>query len=656
MVRLGWLVATAALGLAAASGAQAAPVALASPDGAVSVTIDQNADGAPTYAVTYHGEAILAPSPLGLAIVGGALGPGLAARGTTARAGEDAYTLPLGKTARARDRYNELTVDYVETKSGTGAPRKLQIIFRAYDDGVAFRYRLPATPSPLSIRNEMTGFAFPADYACHGLNLGNFRTAHEGEYDPVKVSQIRPMHLFETPLVCRTGEKGISFAIAEADLTDWAGMYLSGRSDGGRGVEARLSPRLDMHRVAVTTRGGAGVQSPWRVVMLGENPLKLIESTLILSLNPAPKGDFSWVKPGKSAWDWWNGPVLKGVPRAGMNDATIRGFIDFAAASKLEYMLIDDGWYLNSGGGGTVYPGADPTRAIPEINIAELVDYGRNREVGLWLWVHWSMLDTRMDEVLALYQRWGIKGIKVDFMDRDDQQMVDFYHRVLESAARHRLMVDLHGAYRPTGLQRTWPNYLTQEGVLGAEYNKWTHRITATHNVTLPFTRMLLGPMDYTPGGFLNVTPEDFAPRINAPQVMTTRGAALAMYVVYESPFVAVSDSPDSYAGQAGLDFISAVPASWDETRALAGEIGEHVVIARRKGRDWWIGAMTNEQARTVRLPLDFLGKGRFDATIDEDGESPTALRRTKRQVGASDVLELKLAGSGGAAVVLRAR
>lgn len=652
--RLGWMIGAAAMAVASAgSAAAAAPMMLASPDGAVTVTIDQNESGAPTYAVSYRGAAILAPSPLGLVLDKGSIGPGLSVKGATPRSGEDAYALPLGKTAKARDRYNELVVDY----AGPGANgQALQIVFRAYDAGVAFRYRLPATSEPLAIRGEATSFAFPADYGCHGLNLGHFRTAHEGEYDPVNISKIRTSHLFETPLVCRAGEKGAAFAIAEADLADWAGMYLSGRGDGRLGVEARLSPRLDMHRVAVKTKGGAGVQSPWRVVMLGENPLRLIESTLILSLNPAPRGDFSWVKPGKTAWDWWNGPVLKGVPKAGMNDATIKGFIDFAAANTLEYMLIDDGWYVNSGGGGTVYPDADPTRAIPEIDMAGLVDYGRKRNVGLWLWVHWSMLDTRMDELLALYQRWGIKGIKVDFMDRDDQQMVDFYHRVLDSAARHRLMVDLHGAYRPTGLQRTWPNYLTQEGVLGAEYNKWTWRITATHNVTLPFTRMLLGPMDYTPGGFLNVTPAAFAPRINLPQVMTTRGAALAMYVVYESPFAGVSDSPDSYAGQAGLDFISAVPASWDETRAIAGEIGEYVVIARRKGRDWWIGAMTNEAARTVRVPLDFLGKGRFAATIDEDGDTPTALTRTQRDVGAGDVLDLKLAGSGGAVAVLRAQ
>lgn len=651
--RLGWMIGAAAMAVASAGSAAAAPMTLNSPDGAVTVMIDQNEDGTPTYAVSYRGAAILAPSPLGLVLEKESIGPGLSVKHATPRSGEDAYALALGKTAKARDRYNELVVDY----AGAGANEQaLQIVFRAYDAGVAFRYRLPATSAPLAIRDEATSFAFPADYGCHGLNLGHFRTAHEGEYDPVNVSKIRTSHLFETPLVCRAGEKGPAFAIAEADLADWAGMYLSGRGDGRLGVEARLSPRLDMHRVAVKTKDGAGVQSPWRVVMLGENPLKLIESTLILSLNPPPKGDFSWVKPGKTAWDWWNGPVLKGVPKAGMNDATIKGFIDFAAANTLEYMLIDDGWYINSGGGGTVYPGADPTRAIPEIDMAGLVDYGRKRNVGLWLWVHWSMLDTRMDELLALYQRWGIKGIKVDFMDRDDQQMVDFYHRVLESAARHKLMVDLHGAYRPTGLQRTWPNYLTQEGVLGAEYNKWTWRITATHNVTLPFTRMLLGPMDYTPGGFLNVTPAAFAPRINLPQVMTTRGAALAMYVVYESPFAGVSDSPDSYAGQAGLDFISAVPASWDETRAIAGEIGEHVVIARRKGRDWWIGAMTNEAARTVRVPLDFLGKGRFAVTIDEDGDAPTALRRTQRDVGAGDVLDLKLAGSGGAVVVLRAK
>jgi alpha-glucosidase len=389
------------------------------------------------------------------------------------------------------------------------------------------------------------------------------------------------------------------------------------------------------------------------VIMIGDHPGRLIESTLITSLNPPAAGDFSWVKPGKSAWDWWNGPSLSGVAKAGMNDETMKAFINFAAENGLEYMLIDDGWYVNSGGGGGLFPGADNMRAVPELNLSELVRYAAQRKVGIWVWVHWKLMDANMDVSLPHYAKLGIKGVKVDFMDRHDQQMVDFYLRLIRTAAANKLMIDLHGAYPPTGLIRTYPNYITQEGVLGAEYNKWSRRITATHNVTLPFTRGLLGPYDYTPGGFGNATPETFVIQNLLPMVQTTRGHGLAMYVVYDSPFQGVSDSPDRYRNQPGLDFIKLVPAAWDETRVLSGAIGEYVVIARRKGKDWFVGAMTNEQARTIEVPLTFL-EGRAEATIWRDGADPTALVTDKRAVSAADTLSLPLAGSGGAAIMLK--
>ena len=291
-------------------------------------------------------------------------------------------------------------------------------------------------------------------------------------------------------------------------------------------------------------------------------------------------------------------------------------------------MLIDAGWYVAN---GDDLKAGDVMRSIPGVDLPALVAYAGQRNIGLFVWVHWKALDAQMDAALHLYQRLGLAGIKVDFMDRDDQDMVAFYHRLLEAAARHRLMVDLHGAYPPTGLSRTWPNLLTQEGVMGAEYNKWSARVTATHNVTLPFTRMLLGPMDYTPGGFRNVAPQDFVARHRLPLVQTTRGQALAMYVVYESPFQAVADSPDAYLDQPGVAFMRAVPATWDETRCIAGEIGAFVVIARRSGAAWFVGAMTNEAGRTVTIPLTFLGGARFAATVYSDGDTPTAIVVTER-------------------------
>jgi alpha-glucosidase len=273
--------------------------------------------------------------------------------------------------------------------------------------------------------------------------------------------------------------------------------------------------------------------------------------------------------------------------------------------------------------------------------------------VGLLLWVHWEHLAPRMDEVLDTYARWGIKGIKVDFMNRDDQDMVAFYQRVAEATAKRHLLLDLHGAYVPAGLQRTYPNFITQEGVLGAEWNKMDRRITPRHNLMLPYTRMLTGPMDYTPGGFRNATPRDFEVRASMPLTQTTRGQALAMYVVYDSPLQMVSDDPSNYRGETGFDFVRRVPAAWDETRFLAGEPGEDIVLARRSGKAWYLGAMTSERARTEKVPLRFLPPGRWRATIWQDGEVVREVRRSTRSVTNADVLTLSLAAAGGAAVIL---
>ncbi|MBU4434372.1 MAG: glycoside hydrolase family 97 protein [Alphaproteobacteria bacterium] len=641
--------------LAGASGADvlAGEQILTSPNQALSITLSDTG-GQARYGVTYKGKALLKPSALGLLLdKGGALSRGLTITGSAAASVDQTYELVVGKTRIARDHYNQLTVDFAE--AGPDG-RKLRVIARAYDDGVAFRYVLPDQSSlaGVVIRNEETGFNFAADDRCWALNLGRFGTSHEGEYDPIQASKFRASALFELPVVCQTAD-GTAFALAEADLKHYAGLYLTGRGDAVLGLQAQLSPSLEDGSKAVRTRIGTDTVSPWRLIMVGDAPGDLVSSNLMTSLNPPTAlADTSWIKPGKAAWDWWNGSLVGGVDKPGMTTATMKGFIDFAAQNKLEYMLIDDGWYVGSGQAPVVLPGTDVTRAIAEIDMPGLIAYGAQKGVGIMVWVHWKPLDAQMDDALTAYEKWGIKGIKVDFMDRDDQAMVDYYHRLLTKAGEHHLMVDLHGAYRPTGLIRPYPNFITQEGVLGAEYNKWSARITASHNVTLPFTRMLLGPMDYTPGGFRNVTPAAFKNQFVLPTVQTTRGQALAMYVVYDSPLSMVSDSPVTYAASpAGLDFISAVPTSWDETRVLSGEIGQFIVMARRKGADWYVGAMTNETGRPVKVPLTFLGGGTFTADIRQDGVEPTALVTSSRSVTTKDVLALPLAPSGGGVVRL---
>ena len=640
--------------------ARAETVTMTSPDRRNVVTVDSDKL---TYAVSRDGRTVIEPSPLGLNLDIGQIGAGATYTNHIGNSVDTTWNLVVGKTATAPDHYTQSDLAFTTTKG-----LKFNLIVRAYDDGVAFRYVVPeqAGVSDFKVMSENTQFNFPKDYDCWGANMGRFDTSFEAEYDQIKASKIRNFNNYMAPLVCKTGDAQTTFAIAESDVKDYPGFFLSGRGDAGLGVMVTLPPRFDndrnfRSRKSVSAKvhlSGDGFQTPWRVVMLGDTPGDLTASTLIPTLaTPSQIKDTSWIKPAKTSWDWWNDWALN-MPNAGINTATYKAFVDFSKEMKLDDILIDEGWSVNS----DIEPrdDADVTKAKPAIDMPDLLAYAKSKGVGVWLWVQWQQLDNQMDAALAQYEAWGIKGIKVDFMNRNDQEMVDWYHKVLEKAAAHHIMVDLHGAYPPNGLNRTWPNYITQEGVLGAENNKWSARITATHNVTLPFTRMILGPMDYTPGGFRSLTPADFKvqQRYHAPFVQTTRGQAIAMYVVYDSPFQMVSDSPDAYKNADGTwadgaEFIQNVPTSWDETRVLAGDIGQYIVTARRKGDNWYVGAMTNESGRTIEVPLSFLGDKIVSADIWQDGSDVNHLKRDDVLVSGAKPLSLVLAPSGGAVAII---
>jgi alpha-glucosidase len=636
-----------------AAQSESLPLKLLSPDKLLEVTVALNGEGAPVYSIAYGRQPVIVQSALGLELKqGGLLSKNLRVTGTRRDTHDETYALVTGKARQARDRYNELSLSLEEAQA---PQRKLDLIFRAYDDGAAFRYRLPqqAALRDIEIAAERSQFRFPTDLACWALQLGSFTTSYEGEYDRITLSRIGSNAIVGLPLVVQARDESLTVALSEADLEDYAGMYFTGLN-GGYGVASRLSPRKDDASISVRSQvTGEGFRTPWRVVMIASKPGKLIESTLIMNLNPPSAiADASWIRPGKSAWDWWSGPIAEGVKQIGMNDETMKYYIDFASEFGLEYMLIDAGWYTPIAWGEHADLKADITKTVPAINLPALVDYARSRKVGIWVWLNWVPTNNQMDVAFPYYEKLGIKGVKVDFMDRDDQEMVAFYHRIVKTAAKHHLLVDLHGAYKPTGLARTYPNYITQEGVMGAEYNKWSARVTATHNLTLPFTRMLLGPMDYTPGGFRNATRQDFKIQNTGPQVMTTRAQQLAMYVVYDSPFACVSDGPNAYRNQAGAEFLKIVPTSWDETRVLAGEIGQYIVIARRHGADWYVGAMTNEQARDIQVLPDFLGGKNYLMTGFADGAAPTDVRAITGSFPFSNpsesMLKFKLASGGG--------
>ena len=628
--------------------AAAAQTGVSSPDGHNRIDMALDDDGRVVWSSSRDGVPLIEASPLGLTLDDSPLSTGLTITGRTTASGEDRYPIVAGKAAFADDRYNAVTISLVEAK---GARRALNVELRAYEGGVAFRTIVPPQPQTRAavVRSEETEFRIAPGRQCWGFNIGSLGKSHEGEYEAVDPGRVRPHNLLDLPVLCEGAGKAL--AITEAGLTDFTAMYLTGRGDGGPGFALRLSSALDDPNVAVRSRVGSPIATPWRLVMQGDKAGDFVSSTLVTSLaEPSRVADTGWIRPGLSAWDWWNGPSVKAVGKAGTDTATAKAFIDFAAANGFPYSLIDEGWYQGAGGGGDVRPGADVMHWTPEIDLPGLIDYAGRKGVRLWLWFNWRALDADMEAALAQYARMGIAGIKVDFMDRDDQAMVAWYHRLLEVAARHKLMVNLHGAYVPRGLTRTYPNFLTQEGVMGAEYNKWSRRITADHNVMLAYTRGLLGPMDYTPGGFNNVAPADFAIRNDLPFVQTTRAHGLALYVVYESPFACVSDSPDSYAANpAGLDFIRMVPTSWDETRFLAGDVGDYVAIARRKGKRWYVGVLNNSQARQVELPIGKLGSS-FKMTMWQDGEQPRDIVQASRTV--ADSISIDLAASGGAVLI----
>ena len=603
------------------------------------------------YSVQFHGKPLFEDSPLGLKLEAQEpLGPGMRFVNQQQGSADTTYTIPVGKTSIVRDHYNSLRADFQD-----GQGRKLTIEARAYDDGLAFRTILPeqSAITGANIEHELTEFRYASDATLYPLIVDGFQSPYEDEYQARNVSGLHRDWLVALPLLAQV--PGVGWvAITEADIENYAGMYLR-KADAPFAVRAELSPRLDKPSLAV--EADAPVTSAWRVLLIGDEPGRLVESNLILNLNPPSKlADTSWIKAGKSAWDWWSGEAAPSVSfKTGMNTATMKHYIDFASTSGFPYMLIDAGWALAKPGAPGDLSAADITQVNPEVDMPELLRYAKQKNVRLWLWADWRSVDRLMDQAFPLYEKWGIAGVKIDFLQRDDQEMIRWVRHVVDTAAQHHLMIDFHGVFKPDGLRRTYPNLITREGVMGKEYLKWSARTTPVHNTTLPFTRMLAGPLDYTPGAFGNVTRADFIPRDKEPMAPNTRAHELALYVILESPFMMVSDYPEHYQGQHDFEFIRQVPVTWDEVRVLNGRPMQNITVARRSGNDWYVGSITNWDARSVQLPLSFLGEGKYTAEIYADAPDAAANAThttfTKQPVDRSTVLEVKMAPAGGNAI-----
>lgn len=635
---------------------------LKSPNGKTEVLIRTN--NIVEYSILKGEDIILAWSPISMALTNGTVyGVNSKLSGTSTKSVNEIIKASVYKKSEIVNHYNELLFKF---------NNEFNLIFRAYDDGVAYRF-VSISKKPFQVKGELVQLNFPDNnkayipYVQHKRNSleEQFYNSFENTYEHINLSKWDKERLAFLPIVVESS-KGRKIAITEADLLNYPGMYLyNGTADASlQGVFAPYPKETkqgghNMLQDEVQSREGyiakfdKGTEFPWRAFVISEHDYQLANNDMVYKLaSSSPKDlDFSWVKPGKVAWDWWNDWNLYGVDfKTGINNETYKYYIDFASEHGIEYVILDEGWAVNLQ--------ADLMQVVPEIDLKELITYASNRNVGLILWAGYYALNEDIEGLCKHYSEMGIKGFKVDFMDRDDQAMVAFHTKCAEIAARYKMLIDYHGSYKPTGLHRTYPNVINFEGVHGLEQMKWasTDVDQVTYDVTMPYIRMLAGPIDYTQGAMRNATRSNYRPINNEAMSQGTRCRQLAEYVVFESPLNMLCDSPSNYMKEAeSTDFIAEIPTVWDQTIALNGEIGKYISIARKKDDTWYVGAMTDWEARTVELDLSFLGDGNYQAEIYKDGvNAEKAARDYVKQtmtIGTDKKLTINMAPGGGVAM-----
>jgi alpha-glucosidase len=629
-------------------------VKVSSPDGGMNFTFQLKPD-APIYTVTYKKQQVINPSALAMDFDSGAWGRNLKINKVTHTANDDYYNLVVGKAKHIRNNYHEAAIALAETVKPF---RKINLVVRAYNDGVAFRYVFPeqAGWKNFTLYDENTAFNLAGNPKALVLFLPSYTTSHEGPYTHEPYSELEAGKLMDMPATFEY-PNSIYLAITEAEIVDYAGMYLSKNSDGT--MRGKLSPLPGQEKEKV--KAVLPHNTPWRVAIISDRAGGLIESNMLTSLNgPCKIEDTSWIKPGKSTFPWWNGTVVPDTSFApGNNFETNKYYIDFCARNNIQYhSVVEYGqheWYVNDGPDFSPGPNADPSKTISTIDMKQICDYAKSKGVGIRVWVHWQALYPVLDKAFAQYEKWGISGMMVDFMDRDDQQMIRIQEEILQKAAKHHLHIQFHGSSKPSGLHRMYPNEFTREGTRNYEAYKWDTTMSASHDIAMPFTRMLAGATDYHLGGFRSVPQAKFKIHYRSPMVTGTRCHMLGMYVVLESYLAMVCDYPQAYEGQPGFDFIQKLPTTWDETRVPDAVINEHVTIARRNNGEWFIGSITNNKPRAEDLKLDFLGSGTYMADIYTDAAdtdtNPNNLKKETRAVTGKDVLRLNIAANGGAVV-----
>lgn len=637
----------------------AKPLKLASPNGQLVVTL--SLDNQLTISASLAGQEVLLPTELSLTLEGGKV---LGLKPSVDRKVERSInTVAKGnfyRKAVVPNVCNELEVFLAD---GSG------LIIRAYDNGMAYRW-VTRQKGRIKVLSEQADFSFPATAAAYLANSKNkdLFCSFENTYDSVAISRIDTAKVYITPALFAIGNAKV--LVSESDLNDYPGLNLVVNKAKPGGFKTRFAPvvtsikgivngkpEYDMSRptgrAAHIAETDGDRHFPWRVLGITTNDADLADFDLVYLLaRPSQIEDMSWIKPGKAAWDWWSSWDFKGVDfKAGKNTATYKAYIDFAAANRLEYVVLDEGW---SPALNTVL------KVIPEINLSELVAYGKQKNVGIWLWATGYAIDNEMKEAFATYSAMGIKGFKIDFMDRDDQYMVNFLERCAKEAASYKLMVDYHGIFKPTGLNRTWPNEVNREGIFGNENNKWTNTLTTKQQLLLPFTRLAAGHADFTPGAMRNMNGRDFKPLYNHPMSQGTRCHQLAMYVLYDGPLQMLCDAPHLYtADPKVLAYLQEVPTTWDETKVLKAELGKVLVVAKRKGETWYVAGM-NHPSQSLELAMDFLPRGQFDVSLYQDGLNADInaedYKHAASTINRKETLKVSMAAGGGFIAVLKAQ
>lgn len=557
---------------------------------------------------------------------------------------------PFYKKAKVRDQYNQMNLSF---KKDYG------IIFRAYNEGIAYRFYTQMKDS-ITILNEEASYSFPEDsqtffpYVNDYRNKDQFNTSFEAHYNRQALSKLVQDSLVFLPGLIESKENK-KVVVLEADLRDYPGMYLT------RSSMNQLKGVFAPYPVQEHTRGKAGINYvvdsrenyiaktvgtrvfPWRVFALSTEDKELANNDLMQKLSaPSQIQDISWIKPGKVAWEWWNDWNITGVDfKSGINIETYKYYIDFAESNHLEYVLMDEGW------------SDDWDLNLLKIDLKPILSYAKEKNIGVILWSTWYAVHDNPETIFRKFSEMGVKGFKIDFIDRDDQKMVSSLYTIARIAAEYHLVLDFHGMYKPSGFQRTYPNVINFEGVKGLENMKWGTDNQPEYDVTLPYIRMVSGPMDYTPGGMRNASKSSFRPVNSNPMTQGTRCHQLAMYSIFEAPLQMLADNPTIYKReQECTDYIDSVPTTFDETQSMDGKVGEFICLARRKGNTWYLGAMTNWDPREINLDLGFLGNGSFKAIIFQDGvnadKDATDYKKLTLTVNSKDKMRIKMASGGG--------